>query len=807
MAPPCGTASAAREIKIPGMNPPKPLRTLEEPDGISTLSGLDLVRVSAANVLYSFCAEVLELCCLLDKLFMLENPRNSLFWVTTVWSESDKAKHLYFQEHQACGYGSKRPKWTRLTANFPEVHTINAVCPGNHQHDSWGVVQQGAKRVFATSLEVHYPPALCKAIVHAFILQLLQKGLKFQSQPSLQHSARAATMEQTATLKLPPLVPPFKSRLVAFFEDEALVWPLTFSVSKACKQLHVFQVGFKVDVKCLAAAPGKNKPEILERLHAELQAWGVNLDLAVLAESFCFKFDAVKVFGIQWEPQEFLEQACAVSHPMSPALALPCELAETVEFCARAGAVAVAKHRLEFFKFWHKRAKELQPEELALRESMDPVVEKAVKGKKLALFKEMLDYYKYPDPGVLEELIDGVSLIGEVPKTGMLPFKFTPALLTTDALRKQAEFRRAQIFGDCKGSGDIEIDAEVWRQTLEERDKGWLVGPLDPSEVAVDTPISKRFGLRQKHKVRLIDDYSESSINQTVLVTESPVLHTVDVACASVAHWFACCEKEEAKRELVARTFDLASAYRQVGLNAEGRQFAYIRVFNPEENKWVVFQAQVLPFGAIRSVHSFLRLARAVWWIGTVGCKLMWSSFFDDFIVLSQPELAKSSELAASSLFKLLGWAFAEEGRKCVPFGLECEALGVVFNLTESSSGVCAVYNTEARVLEITAEINRILEQGHISQVEAQKRRGRMQFAESQLYGRTGKRCIGTLRDFACKRRSKIQKREANFLKLFTSLLNSGTPRRVFCESKHSVVIITDACYERDARDRVCGIG
>ena len=112
-----------------------------------------------------------------------------------------------------------------------------------------------------------------------------------------------------------------------------------------------------------------------------------------------------------------------------------------------------------------------------------------------------------------------------------------------------------------------------------------------------------------------------------------------------------------------------------------------------------------------------------------------------------------------------------------------------------------------ARVLEITAEIDRILEQGHISQVEAQKLRGRMQFAESQLYGRTGKRCIGALREFACKRRSKIQKREATFLKLFTSLLDSGTPRRVFCESKHSVVIITDACYERDARDRVCGIG
>ena len=100
-----------------------------------------------------------------------------------------------------------------------------------------------------------------------------------------------------------------------------------------------------------------------------------------------------------------------------------------------------------------------------------------------------------------------------------------------------------------------------------------------------------------------------------------------------MSHWFGCCEENEVKKDLVARTFDLASPYRQVGLNAKGRQFSYIRVFNPEENKWVVFQAQVLPFGAVRSVHSFLRLARAVWWIGTVGCKLMWSSFFGDYTI------------------------------------------------------------------------------------------------------------------------------------------------------------------------------
>ena len=82
---------------------------------------------------------------------------------------------------------------------------------------------------------------------------------------------------------------------------------------------------------------------------------------------------------------------------------------------------------------------------MRIRSAMDPIVEKAVKGKKLALFRDTLEHYKYPDPGILDELIDGASLIGEVANTGMLPFKFTPALWTTEALHSQSSFRRQQI--------------------------------------------------------------------------------------------------------------------------------------------------------------------------------------------------------------------------------------------------------------------------------------------------------------------------------------------------------------------------
>jgi hypothetical protein len=97
------------------------------------------------------------------------------------------------------------------------------------------------------------------------------------------------------------------------------------------------------------------------------------------------------------------------------------------------------------------------------------------------------------------------------------------------------------------------------------------------------------------------------------------------------------------------------------------------------------------------------------------GCCLFWSSFFDDYIVFSPPSLAKSSELSAIALFKLLGWVFAEEGRKCKPFSDSCEALGVVFDLKDSGKFVRRISNTASRVEEISEEIRRLLETGFIT--------------------------------------------------------------------------------------------
>ena len=170
------------------------------------------------------------------------------------------------------------------------MSTINAVCPGDHQHESWGLVQQGSKRVFATSLEVHYPKALCEAIAHAFILKLVAMGMFFHEQPSLQQAARTSTLQQVPSAKIPPLVSNFKSRLVAFYKQEHLVWPLTFIDTEACKIPHRFQMGDVVSVQNLRQNQG-----VLDRLTSEFDAWSLSFDLQALSVNFQFEFDAVKI--------------------------------------------------------------------------------------------------------------------------------------------------------------------------------------------------------------------------------------------------------------------------------------------------------------------------------------------------------------------------------------------------------------------------------------------------------------------------------------------------------------------------------
>ena len=123
------------------------------------------------------------------------------------------------------------------------------------------------------------------------------------------------------------------------------------------------------------------------------------------------------------------------------------------------------------------------------------------------------------------------------------------------------------------------------------------------------------------------------------------------------------------------------------------------------------------------------------------------------------------------------------------PFGQTCEALGVIFDLSDLRQFICKVTNTAFRVEKISGEIQRLLEAGLIVQSDAVRGVTDLRAHRQKVHG------IACLRDFACKRKSKIAVRDATFLKLFLSLINSYEPRIVSLQPPNSVVLIIDVNF------------
>ena len=108
-------------------------------------------------------------------------------------------------------------------------------------------------------------------------------------------------------------------------------------------------------------------------------------------------------FGVFRSPEEFVESAVAAGHPVGRDAKLPAVLAETIEFVSNNSLKAVASLRVEALKFWLDRAKALSEAEKSLHDSLHPSLRGILAPKRLLLWKNMLEYYGYPDCDVFND--------------------------------------------------------------------------------------------------------------------------------------------------------------------------------------------------------------------------------------------------------------------------------------------------------------------------------------------------------------------------------------------------------------------
>ena len=98
-----------------------------------------------------------------------------------------------------------------------------------------------------------------------------------------------------------------------------------------------------------------------------------------------------------------------------------------------------------------------------------------------------------------------------------------------------------------------------------------------------------------------------------------------------------------------ASCIDLKSAYKQLPLNGDNYKDSDVTIWNPDKKCVEYFIMKVIPFGAAASVHHFLRVSNVLLAVGRC-LSLLWSAFFDDFVLLSHAMHESSTMTSALSL-------------------------------------------------------------------------------------------------------------------------------------------------------------
>ena len=97
--------------------------------------------------------------------------------------------------------------------------------------------------------------------------------------------------------------------------------------------------------------------------------------------------------------------------------------------------------------------------------------------------------------------------------------------------------------------------------------------------------------------------------------------------------------------------------------------------------------------------------------------------------------LGRLSYGASSLLLDCLGWKFAKEGKKALPFAEVFSVLGVQLHLGNSSKGEIWMQNKPDRVASISATVERLHDRGKIHAGEAASLHGQLNFSQGQMLG------------------------------------------------------------------------
>ena len=350
MAPPCGTASAARNKPVPwalrqqGAPSPIPLRSQEHPLGFPWLKGLDKEKVRLANCIYLLISEVSKICLRLGIILSIENPLNSLFWAIWYILALKENPQLEFVVFQACMHGGTRNKWTAWLGTKGVFSSMALTCDNKHTHDGWNLTKSAGRWQFDTALEAEYARQLCATVAQLVLAVALSRGYE-----------------------------PISTDVHGFFSEvQRRLWKRA-TTGKLPR--------------------GRRLPQVVSEFLSITEVIGdyvVQKDTRILRRFYRKREDSatetVNIIGKWRTPQQFLEAATSARHPYDATLLVSDELKRALFNVLTLGPLALTKSRTAAVCEISALAKKLESVKLPPSNDADPHNLLIMAKKRWALF-------------------------------------------------------------------------------------------------------------------------------------------------------------------------------------------------------------------------------------------------------------------------------------------------------------------------------------------------------------------------------------------------------------------------------------
>ena len=792
-APSCGTASRARGRPLPklakmGIKVPQPLRSDQKPLGLDGLTGIDKIKAETANITYESTCVLIRLCHRFNIAVSVENPENSLFWKIPQIVELMTELKGYMTLFDNCCHGGTRKKGTSWWATVDWFTCLSARCDGSHFHQKWNAEIIDGKVVFPTHLEAAYPILLCERLASIAKLKALELGA-VEIQTLEQQTQHAPSSQHRFLLDMLPRGRKFKPLVSEFGHYEKWAIPLPNGPLDNVF-IKPFPKGTKIVHRqfCKGVFRVDDASEV--KPHETCNAQHSNHEILTV--------------GVPRETTDFLQRAIQAGHPRAISIHLSEAVKDVLRNNFSGDDYVLTKERASFLWKWSKRAKELEADERKLHADLPPHLQHILKGKRLLLLKEVLEDLQYPDQSLVDEIASGFTLHGWMTESNVFPKETKRPEYNVDLVRSMAKGLNNVILKQVQATDNDELAKTTWQSTLEEIEKQWVWRDVTSDYDSVI--LAKRFGLQQKNKVRVIDDCTVGGYNKAYGTKEKLRVHAIDQLAAYLS-WLCTSVGTDINDEIVGRTYDLRSAYKQFGVSVQTRDLLRLLVWDSDQQTPCLLGVNALPFGASGSVSAFLRISMALWYVGTVGLKLCWTVFYDDFTIICKRCLSRSTGLAAEALFDLFGMWYAKEGSKAVEFDTRVKTLGLLVELGDVRKGF-AIGHTAERREELRNALNEILQNKKLEPKQAERLRGRMQWFEGYAFGRVAQHSLRILGDIALRKQRVVQleSHELCAIEFLAKRVLEAETLKITPVSLDTLIVFTDGACEGEG-NRVGSVG